>query len=382
MEDYETMKILIKKIIKRAQNKKRTTAYLSLYKKYIACNPELGCYADGEEEWLSRWGKYLRKLSPLSYRIFSRYIGPDMDIVPLEVCVNVVEPVLTPAWFSSFYNDKNSLDCLFPESYTPKVYIRNINGIFYDGEYHTIHSQIEDKIEELISSTIIDSVVLKPTLKSSGRGVKVFKRQGKNFCDKNGELLSLSLLNKNYKCNYLICDYLEQSEVTAFFNKSSVNTIRVATYRDRKGVIHPLRAILRIGSSGSDVDNAHAGGVFCGIDSSGRLGSYVCDWLGNRYTLFNNVDFSRMDKCIPQFDKIQDFAVEVSGYVLHHDLIALDIVLDKFNEPRLLEINVRGFGGWAFQFTSGSMFGKYTEEILEYCFSQQENMSIGLIEKA
>lgn len=39
------------------------------------------------------------------------------------------------------------------------------------------------------------------------------------------------------------------------------------------------------------------------------------------------------------------FALKVSEHVLHHDLVALDIVLNADNKPCLLEINIEGFSG-------------------------------------
>lgn len=30
-------------------------------------------------------------------------------------------------------------------------------------------------------------------------------------------------------------------------------------------------------------------------------------------------------------------------------------------------MNVQDFGGWAFQFTSGTCFREYTDDIVEYC---------------
>ena len=80
------------------------------------------------------------------------------------------------------------------------------------------------------------------------------------------------------------------------FNNTSVNTIRVMTYRSlaTNEVVIP-NAILRVGAEGKDVDNAHAGGMFCGISANGVLGKYMCDYLGNKKKSFNGVDYSNSD---------------------------------------------------------------------------------------
>lgn len=367
------MRKLVKKIIGAKLYSMKKSSYLDLYKRILDCNPALGAKSVREDEWLDKWRKYDTSLSPLSYRIFSRYIGEDMNIAPPELVYTIVEPVLTPLSYLDYYSDKNSLDKILPSSYTPEVYVRNINGFFYDGSY----DRIDDINDNFINTIKADKVIVKPTLSSGGKGVKIYRRIDDKLIDASGKILSLSHIKKEYKCNFLISECIEQSDITSEFNESSVNTIRIATYRDRKGVVHPLRALLRIGAKGADVDNIHAGGVRCGIHDDGTLNKYVCDLLGNKKTEFNGIDFTVGYK-IPNYESVREFAVEVSRHVLHHDLVALDVVIDKHNKPRLLEINVGGFSGWAFQFTSGTMFGEYTDEIFEFCYKERTNLSINI----
>lgn len=342
------------------------------YKKILLDKAYLRERAEGEDLWLNRWRKYYHALSLISYRIFSRYIGPDINIVPNEILETIIEPVLTPAENLSYYSDKNSLDKILPLPHSPKVLIRNINGVFYDENY----CHLTDDIDLYILSINKPQIILKPTLECSGKGVRIFtKLPGGKFTDKDGHELSASFLDNQYRANFLIQECIEQSKEISQFNESSVNTIRIATYRDVKGIVHPLKSVLRIGRRGADIDNAHAGGMFCGIDATGNLGNYVCDWLGNRQTVFNGIDFMQPMQ-ISNFNSIVCFARKVSECVLHHDLVALDIALSADNKPCLLEINVGGFSGWLFQFTSGSMFGEYTEEIISRCWNVQDRVNM------
>lgn len=367
-----TMRQLVKKILNNKLYSIKKSNYLNLYKRILDNNPALGLKSAREDEWLSKWRKYDKSLSPLSYRIFSRYIGLDMNIAPPELVYTIVEPILTPLQYLDYYSDKNSLDKILPSSYTPEVFVRNINGFFYDGSYNRIDDIITDNF---INSIRVDKVIVKPTLSSGGKGVKIYSRVYDKFIDASGKILSLSHIRNEYKYNFLISECIEQSDITSKFNESSVNTIRIATYRDRKGVVHPLRALLRIGAKGADVDNIHAGGVRCGIHEDGTLNKYVCNLLGNKKTEFNGIDFTVGYK-IPNYESVREFAADVSRHVLHHDLVSLDVVIDKHNMPRLLEINVGGFSGWAFQFTSGTMFGEYTDEIFEFCNNERNNLSL------
>lgn len=351
--------------------KNRTAAYIRFYKNAIARNKELSFPAEGEEEWLKRWRKYDKKLSPLAYRVFSRYIGPNIDILPMELCVNYIEPVLTPQSFRAYYSDKNMLDKIIGNNPTvhiaPTTYIRNIKGVWYDTMYQLLKP---NQIDFLINNLSDEKVIVKPSLDNSGHGVRLFFKQKNGiFTDKNGDDLSLSFLKSVYKYDFLIQECFKQSDYISQFNTSSVNTIRMATYRDRNGMVHPLGALMRIGKEGSVVDNAHAGGRFVGIYDSGDLCDFLCNQYGERTTEFNGIDFKKNHFSFENFDRIQSFAVSISSKILHHDLVALDIALDQNDNPQIIEMNCSGFGGWLFQFTTCPALKNYTEEIMDYCFA-------------
>ena len=136
---------------------------------------------------------------------------------------------------------------------------------------------------------------------------------------------------------------------------------------------------MRIGAKGTFVDNSHSGGVACGISGNGEIGKYIVDIYGNRQSFFNGIDFANSELYLPNFEEVRRFAVNVSQNVLHHDLVALDIALDQNDKPTLLEINTYGFAGWIFQLLSGSIFGEYTDAVMERCYSQCHKLSLGLM---
>lgn len=358
---------IAKKIIVRILSSRRRTNYIKDYKECIAINPELGKPAEGEKEWLNKWRKYDRKVSLLSYRIFSRYIGPDINILPMEVCVNILEPVLTPGYLAAFYNDKNSFGLLYRQDEMPITYIRNIRGAYYDANYNPISGNLTDLIHA-------ENVIIKPSTDSSGRGVALFTQQDGVYKDKYGNILSRHFLDAEYKSDFLVQERFVQSDYMAQFNPSSVNTIRISTFKNpTTGEVHYLRGIVRIGGAGSIVDNAHSGGRFIGIDDNGVFGKYVCDQVGRTSPTHGNIDFSTHEYKVPNFEQVKAFALEISKRFIHHNLLALDIVLNKDNTPKMLEINVQGFSAWLFQFTSGTAFREYTDSVVEYCAKDINN---------
>ena len=114
--------------------------------------------------------------------------------------------------------------------------------------------------------------------------------------------------------DFIIQQAFEQHSFFSFFNPTSVNTLRIVSYRDSKGEIQILNSILRIGLAGSVVDNAHAGGMFVGVSKDGVLGKYVCDQYGRTQTVFNNIDFASDEFVVPFWDVIKENIKEL-GWV-------------------------------------------------------------------
>lgn len=370
------MKKLIKRIVKAYLNKQCRKNCKSFYDNAIRYNSQLKEPAQGEKEWLEKWRQYDPKLSPIAYRVFSRYIGPNMDIVPMEICSLICEPVLTPYNFRDFYSDKNSFDLLFPEGTLPNTFMRKSRGRFLTQNYAPI---INQQVDNILNGIDCKELIVKPTLSSSGKGVEKFFRDGSTWVNKKNEILSLEYLNMNYKNDCIVQEAFIQHPFFSQFNESSVNSIRMVSYRDSLGLIHVLNSFLRIGTKGSVVDNAHAGGMFVGVDNEGRLGKYVCDQYGRKQTFFNNIDFSTGSFVIPHWNSICEKVVELSHYIIHHDLIAWDVILDTEGKPHILEVNVGGYGGWAFQFTSGSMFGDYTDDVMKTSIQRMKETDLKMM---
>ena len=171
-----------------------------------------------------------------------------------------------------------------------------------------------------------------------------------------------------FKQNYVVQKAMAQSTFMSQFCKTSVNTIRIAVYRSVKTNIPTvINAIIRIGKDGSLVDNAHAGGMFVGVDKDGILGKYCCNQYGETVSIFNGIDFSSATYQIPNYKRVKEFAEKVASALPHQRLLALDVMLDENDNPVLLEYNIRAFSVWLFQFTNGAGFGEFTDEIIEYC---------------
>ena len=362
-----TPKSFIKKLHQRFIEQHRIRKYEKLYQQMVEQTPHYKHVVSkpGEREWLNRWQPLLKhhKLSPLSYRIFSQMAGESIDRLPLEVCVNVVEPILNPRKYTAYYDDKNSLPRIIHQDWLPKTHLRSIHGHLFNGE-----GCIVTDVSKIIESISSDCIIIKPSCEQSGRNVQIFRRRGSgSFYNKNDEELSMNLLKHKWGDDWLIQERLEQSDELAKFNPTSVNTIRVATYRSIDGSTHPIGHVLRVGRKGSEVDNAHAGGMFCGIGADGHLGRYFCDALARTKTIFNGIDLTNTEYIISNMENIRQFVCKAASSIQHHDLVAFDIAITRDGTPKIIEINIGGFSAWLFEMTQQSTFGPFTEEVIKRC---------------
>lgn len=373
------IKTIINSFLKKHRYNGSKSGYEKLYKRIIKLN-NINVNGLNQKEinnWLTKWQKYDSKLSPLSYQVFSHYVGYDINIIPDAILAGIVEPVLTPERFQAQYSDKNNMDSVFYGLKMPKTLLRNIDGIFYDYSYRNI----ERPLFFMEQPEKPEKIVLKPSREASGRGVKLYILKGEQYLDSEGLPLTMDYLDSKYKTNYLIQEAVSQSPYMSQFNDTSVNTLRIATYRSVKtGSVHVINAVMRIGASGSNVDNAHSGGVFIGINKeNGELGKYVCNWLGHKETSFNGIEFSKNNYNIPCWDEICGFAKQVSDRILFGNIVALDIAVDKQGYPVLIETNIGGFSGWLFQFTTGTVFGEYTDEVMNYCWEKYKTIEASIM---
>ena len=322
-----------------------------------------------ENEWVNKWSA-LGKANPIYYRLFSHYIGNDINIIPEDICHNIVEPILDPQRYVSYYSDKNMFDKMFKPGTLPKTIFRKIRGFYYDEEYNNINLSENRDLYDILQLSGCKVIIIKPSVDScSGHGIKLFKKNDNGWVEIGSDnQLTIEYLNANYNGDIIVQECVEQADFMSYFNPTSVNTLRLTLYRSIKtNECYIPSAVIRFGANGSLVDNAHAGGGYVGIKvEDGSLCNKVLNQYGESKTSFNGIDFTQEHK-IPNWNRVIEFARYIGKNVPHHRLLALDIMVDKYDNPRLIEFNCEGYGMWVFQFTMGSAFGEYTDEIIEYC---------------
>ena len=347
------------------RNRKVYRRYASQFKRYLEMHHFENKKAPGEDAYLELWHSLSKHVEPYSYRFFSHFCGFTPRIVPEDIGHTIIEDVLCPREYRGAYSDKNLFPLIVGKENLPRTLLCRINGGgVLDSDYHLIDKDILTYLDN------VDSVVLKPSVySSSGHGVIKFTKNGDHFLSADkGKVLSKKFL-LSYNDNFCLQEAIEQHPLLKQLCPTSVNTIRLCLYKSvktNKSIV--TSSILRIGKTGSFVDNAHSGGLFTGIDkSTGELGKCVFDQYGNMMKEWNGIDYSKNAFTIPNWEGVLSFAQTIGDRILHHRLIALDIALDETGTPVLIEYNLGQFSYWLFMYTNQEVFGEYTDEIIDYC---------------
>lgn len=301
----------------------------------------------------------------------------DANYIPEDIYYTEVEPRLNNKAFSKAYTDKNFYHNYLDHDILPEVILRAINGVYYTADYSN-KIKIHD-LKTLSKNYINSKFVIKPAVDTGGgaevRVFTLFHDKVTIFPEMPGVTTFIDLI-KCYKRDFVIQKYIEQHPFFEKFNPSSLNTIRIMTYRsleDEKIVI--LHRILRMGTKGSIVDNQASGGIACGIKPTGVLSDYGVDKYGNKHFESNGVKFSSVGE-IPFLDKINEIAIHIAPKFIYSRLLGMDFGIDKNGKVFLIEVNDSNNEINFYQMNNGPLFGDYTDEISRLCHLEPKSFVI------
>ena len=261
--------------------------------------------------------------------------------------------------------DKNYMDVVLPCVKHPVTLIRKIHGQYLDVDFNPMSKpQAVDKLYENLDPGIVVKI---SRSSSGGKGVR-FLGKGSTKEDISEAL--------DVDPDVAVQLVMRQHPEMAKMNASSVNTIRIiCIILDGESI--PLSAVVRIGNSGSRVDNFSSGGVGCGVKPDGRLNDCGYTQKGERYDVHPN-GFVFSEGFVPNFDKVLEAVKRCHMCVPMFGVASWDIAIDEDGEPVLIEYNVGGAGIDIHQYNNGPLYGKYRERIISDAFKNYAERSATL----
>lgn len=173
------------------------------------------------------------------------------------------------------------------------------------------------KFEQFVENK--PKVILKPNSSACGSGIFISKT------DTPTELFN-KLMNANG--SWIVEELIKQCDEMAVWNPSSVNTVRITTFKNSKGTfIHC--PFMRVGRAGSDVDNGGQGGIYALVDA--ETGVICSDGKDERCNIYDvhpdsKVKFKGMQ--IPRWNELRQLVVEIHNKKMSkHVYIGWDFAL-------------------------------------------------------
>lgn len=293
------------------------------------------------------------------YKSFWHKMGKENDydvarIMPSDFFYSYIEPYFSNPIAGLEYSDKNMTDLLFPDVRRPKTVIRFQDGVFMNEAYEIVSRKQAYKMCKDFGNELI----IKPSDRSGGgRGITFWNPHEEDY-----SLFDRLFVSGEY---YVVQEVVKQHEMMSKLHSGSLNTMRLMTLI-WDGQVLLLPSFVRFGVGDSKVDNAHCGGLFCGIKEDGHLEKYATDFHGNVYKVHpNGCVFDGFE--IPSYKKCVDMVKALAPRFMRiTKLISWDVAVAENGDPVLIESNLMYSSCEAVQIAGGPIFGDKTEEIVNW----------------
>lgn len=277
--------------------------------------------------------------------IFSKYY------IPSTLYLGDLLPKANNSRLTAFYTDKNFTELLFPGENIAHSVLQNINGYYY------YENEPVSKEEAVLRCQNLKDVIIKPSRASKGKSVQLFSVKN-GITDIEGE--PIAQLFKEYKKNFLIQKRVHQHKDMAALNPTSLNTLRILSYRSGMEVLI-IYSVVRIGRLNQIVDNQSAGGLSTTISPEGKLGKFSFGKVGSDNIEQTDTGIKLEGYQIPSYDKAIDFVKRLHYRLPFLNIVGWDVAIEENGEPILIEFNV---GPGLSQSAFGSGMGEHTERII------------------
>lgn len=299
------------------------------------------------------------KISLNSHEYFYSRTGVySKEYVPKGLYTMELLPRANKLSYRKTYADKNMIDVYLPDVKHPHTILKRMNGYFY------YEKKPVSKQEAISLCQNISHALIKPVLDHGGQGIQALEVKN-GVTNING--WTIEQLFDHYGKNFQIQERLKQHEKMNLLNDTSVNTIRIVTYRSDMEIL-VIYSVVRIGKKGAVVDNQCAGGISTVIGEDGKLGGtafggFTADGVGKTDS---GVELDGFE--IPSYHQAIETVKRLHYELPFFNLIGWDVAIDEEGDPVVIEWNA---GVGLSQSAFGPGFGKYTERIIKELWNKE-----------
>ena len=213
-----------------------------------------------------------------------------------------------------FLSDQDRTTLLKANTDKEIINITRMKPLLYQKARPYFHREMCQVSSDLPMEKFIDFVrrhqrfFVKPIDGSTGYGVKLMSVN-------NGEDAKKLYQKLAESGSWVVEELIKQHPSMAQWNESSVNTLRVPTFRTTDGgrIVQPF---FRTGRKGSIVDNAGQGGVFAVFDpDTGIITTDGVDEYGGTYPTHPDSGLKFKGWQIPQYDQVKKLAAELIHFI-------------------------------------------------------------------
>lgn len=209
---------------------------------------------------------------------------------------------------------------------TPKIFFQNSKNKFtYKNEIFKIDSKKEFILflEKVFNEVSIDHVFCKPIDGSMGQSIFVIS---KNTLQE----IEDSVINLVFSRAFIFQELIIQHEALNKINDSSVNTLRIVTYKNKNNEVEILSGFIRLGRKGAIIDNAHAGGIVVSFNKeTGRMRQEGIQLIDNGGGVFykhpdTGIVFDNFQ--IPNYTQVKQIVIKASS-LFKFPLLGWDVAI-------------------------------------------------------
>lgn len=320
-----------------------------------------------DEFYIHNYGK---KIPYWWHRLYMSYTGRfDPQYMPEYIFTTKIEPRSNPRLEALPLENKNLLSALFGNAIKdgvvriPKTYVMCIKGRFFDGSGKPVSESRVLKILKEIHSVDGEAVMKVTVDTNSGRGVRMLHLDAGDK-ENNTFAQTIKKVFSEMGTDFVIQEKIIPHPALKYIYAKSINTVRVITYITKEKVcVAPLT--LRIGRGGATVDNAHAGGIFIGIDEDGKLLKEAFTDRRERFLSHPDTGVLFEGYQLPCMSQVRQAAIDLHQQIPIFNFVSWDLTVDQEGRVVLVEANLHSQSLWFPQMAHGrGVFEDNTAEIL------------------